>query len=91
MALGEQPDAPIEKRHLLPVAVLEVRDAMRRSAAKSGEPVLRPEDAASAAAIPQRWREQEWLRLTALTIRREAPRATPYIPGCPLRHPWKER
>ena len=74
-------DLQVERPRLAVSEAPEVHGAARRSVALSGEPVRRFEGAACAVAKLQRWRGREWLRLTALTIRQEAPRATPYIPS----------
>src|SRR5579872_342408 len=80
---GTCPDALTDL--LIEIGCLPVGEAPRargvahRSVAMFGAPTLRVRDAASAAARRRRWPEQEWLRLTVLTIRREAPRATPYV------------
>ena len=55
-----------------------VRDARRRFVESSGEQALRVVGEAGAVARLHKWLTPAWLRLTALTIRQEAPRATPY-------------
>src|ERR1700739_3208136 len=72
-------DLPMEIGCLPVGEAPKARGAAHRSVAMFGAPTLRSEGATSAAAIRQRWPEQEWLRLTALTIREEAPRANPDI------------
>jgi hypothetical protein len=55
-----------------------VRDARHRSVESSGEQALRVVGEAGAVARLHKWLTPAWLRLTALTIRQEAPMATPY-------------
>jgi hypothetical protein len=55
-----------------------VRDARHRFVESSGEPALRVVGEAGAVARLHKWLTPAWLRLTALTIRQEAPMATPY-------------
>jgi hypothetical protein len=55
-----------------------VRDARHRFVESSGEQALRVVGEAGAVARLHKWLKPAWLRLTALTIRQEAPMATPY-------------
>jgi hypothetical protein len=55
-----------------------VRDASFRFVESSGEQALRVVGEAGAVARLHKWLTPAWLRLTALTIRQEAPMATPY-------------
>src|SRR5271169_915829 len=55
-----------------------VRDARHRFVESSGEQALRVVGEAGAVARLHKWQKPAWLRLTALTIRQEAPMATPY-------------
>lgn len=63
----------------LAVAVPVVPGAARHSAAMSGVQLPQSGAGAFSASLGQRWPGPERLRLTGLIIRREAPRATPYI------------